>query len=91
MSRSQDVSFEKLEDLFRKAQRGDKEAYAQFLKELYPLVKRRVQQKLGDLVDCDDITQECLIGIHHSIETYDPDTGADPDAGLGLVHTEGVT
>ena len=78
MSRSQDVSFEKLEDLFRKAQRGDKEAYAQFLKELYPLVKRRVQQKLGDLVDCDDITQECLIGIHHSIETYDPDKSLKP-------------
>ena len=78
MSRSQDVSFEKLEDLFRKAQRGDKEAYAQFLKELYPLVKRRVQQKLGDLVDCDDITQECLIGIHRSIETYDPDKDLKP-------------
>ena len=78
MSRSQDVSFKKLEDLFRKAQCGDKEAYARFLKELYPLVKRRVQQKLGDLVDCDDITQECLIGIHRSIETYDPDKDLKP-------------
>ncbi len=78
MSRSQDVSFEKLEDLFRKAQRGDKEAYARFLKELYPFVKHKVQQKLGDLVDCDDITQECLIGIHRSIETYDPDKDLKP-------------
>ena len=78
MSRSQDVSFEKLEDLFRKAQHGDKKAYAQFLKELYPFVNHKVQQKLGDLVDCDDITQECLIGIHRSIETYDPNKDLKP-------------
>lgn len=78
MSGSQDLSFEKLEGLFRKAQRGDKVAYAQFLKELYPLVKHKVQQKLGDLVDCDDITQECLIGIHRSIETYDPEKDLKP-------------
>ena len=78
MSGSKDLSFEKLEDLFCKAQRGDKAAYAQFLKELYPLVKRKVQQKLGDLIDCDDITQECLIGIHRSIETYDPDKDLKP-------------
>jgi len=78
MSDSRDLSFEALEDLFRKAQQGDKEAYAQFLKELYPFVKYKVQQKLGDLVDCDDITQECLIGIHRSIETYDPDKALKP-------------
>lgn len=78
MSHPQDVSFEKLEDLFRKAQRGDREAYARFLKELYPLVKHKIQQRLGDLIDCDDITQECLIGIHRSIETYDPGKALKP-------------
>jgi RNA polymerase sigma-70 factor (ECF subfamily) len=78
MSDSQDLSFETLEDLFRKSQQGDKQAYARFLKELYPFVKHKVQQKLGDLIDCDDITQECLIGIHRSIETYDPDKALKP-------------
>ena len=78
MSGSQDLSFKKLEDLFRRVQQGDQEAYGAFLKELYPYVKHKVRQKLGDLMDCDDITQECLIGIHRSIETYDPGKDLKP-------------
>jgi len=78
MSRPQDLPFNKLEELLRKAQRGDQEAYGEFLKELYPLIKYKVRQRLGDLIDCDDITQECLIGIHKSLETYDPDKDLKP-------------
>jgi RNA polymerase sigma-70 factor (ECF subfamily) len=72
MSQVEDSKFEELEELFRKAQEGDKEAYGQFLREIYPFIKYKIQQTLGGLIDCDDVTQECLIGIHHSMETYDP-------------------
>lgn len=78
MNRSQESLFKQLEDLFRKAQQGDKDAYGQFLSLLYPFVKYRIQQRLGDLIDCDDITQECLIGIHRSMETYDPEKDLKP-------------
>ena len=78
MNDSRDLSFQKLDELFRKAQQGDQKAYGQFLKELYPFVKNKVQQKLGDLIDCDDITQECLIGLHRSIETYDSSKDLKP-------------
>lgn len=47
-------------------------------------MKHKVQQKLGDLIDCDDITQECLIGIHRSIETYDPGKDLKPWV-LGII------
>ena len=84
MNGSWDLSFHKLAELLRKSQQGDQKAYGQFLKELYPFVKHRVLQKLGDLVDCDDITQECLIGIHRSLETYDPHKDLKPWV-LGII------
>lgn len=65
-------NFEALDELFRKAQLGNKEAYGQFLTEIYPFVKGKIQQKLGSLIDSEDVTQECLIGIHRSMATYRP-------------------
>ncbi len=59
--------------LLLKAQKGEKEAYRELLLELYPFIHSKIQSKLGAWVDCDDITQECLIGIHHSLATYHPE------------------
>jgi len=78
MSNPHESLFSQLEDLFHKAQQGNRDAYSQFLEALYPFVKLRVQQRLGDMLDCDDITQECLIGIHRSMETYDPNKELKP-------------
>ena len=60
------------EDLLLKSQRGDKGAYKELLTNLYPFINRKIQSKLGHWFDCDDITQDCLIGIHHSLPTHQP-------------------
>jgi len=73
-----DSQYERLQELLQKARQGDKEAYGTFLTELYPLIKRKIQQTFGDFLDSDDITQECLIGIHHSLATYDPNKPLKP-------------
>jgi RNA polymerase sigma-70 factor (ECF subfamily) len=66
-----DSQFERLQALFQKSREGNREAYAEFLNELYPLVRQKIRMTLGDFLDSDDVTQECLIGIHQSLATYD--------------------
>lgn len=64
-------TFKKWGFLIGKAQLGDQDAYKQFLSECYLYIKMVVSQKMGGVVDKDDVTQECLIGIHKSLATYD--------------------
>ena len=59
-----------LEELVAKAQKGDAAAYRLFLKEIYPYVKSAMRSKLRGLVDQEDLTQECLVGIHRNLGTY---------------------
>ncbi len=73
-----DARFERLQELLQRAQRGDKAAYGTFLSEVCPLIKQKIQLTLGDLLDSDDIAQECLIGIHRSLATYDPSKPLKP-------------
>ena len=39
---------------------------------LYPYIKSILRKKLGDIVVQEDLTQECLIGIHRNLGTYHP-------------------
>ena len=65
---------ERLALLMRNAQDGDRAAYASLLKEILPILKRRVQSQLGFLpiMDREDIVQEILLSLHAARATYDP-------------------
>jgi len=65
---------ERLALLMRNAQDGDRAAYASLLKEILPILKRRVQSRLGFLpiMDREDIVQEILLSLHAARATYDP-------------------
>ena len=60
--------------LMRDAQDGDRAAYASLLKEILPILKRRVQSRLGFLpiMDREDIVQEILLSVHAARATYNP-------------------
>jgi len=65
---------ERLARLMRNAQDGDRAAYASLLKEILPILKRRVQSRLGFLpiMDREDIVQEILLSVHAARATYNP-------------------
>ena len=65
---------ERLALLMRNAQDGGRAAYASLLKEILPILKRRVQSQLGFLpiMDREDIVQEILLSLHAARATYDP-------------------
>ena len=65
---------ERLALLMQDAQDGDRAAYASLLKEILPILKRRVQSRLGFLpiMDREDIVQEILLSLHAARATYDP-------------------
>jgi RNA polymerase sigma factor (sigma-70 family) len=61
-------------DLMRVAQDGDKLAYATLLKEVLPLLRRWIQNRLRFLqaADVEDIVQDTLLSLHAARATYDP-------------------
>jgi len=72
------VDFDQLRDLARKAQAGDAAAYERFLEQLYGFVRRVLRAKLGQIDALEDLTQDCLIGVHKSLQTYDPTRSIKP-------------
>jgi RNA polymerase sigma factor (sigma-70 family) len=61
-----------LESLMRAAQGGDRDAYAQLLKRLVPLIERMAVAKYGSALDTDDVVQDVLLSLHSVRRTYDP-------------------
>ena len=59
----------------RSAQTGDRQAYAQLLEELIPLLRRAVRRQRGFLKpqDVEDLLQDILLSLHQVRATYDPD------------------
>lgn len=57
--------------LAKKARGGDKKAYSQLLRELAPYIKGLIVNTLANPDWADDITQEVLISVHRSLDTYD--------------------
>jgi len=53
------------------AQRGDKAAYEQLLKEVAATIRKYLHVRFGPADFIDDITQECLLSIHKGRHTYD--------------------
>lgn len=54
------------------AQQGDSEAYEKLLIAISPEIHRFASLKTGHLASADDITQEVLVAIHSSLQTYSP-------------------
>lgn len=63
-----------LSDLMCSAQKGDRDAYAQLLREVARLLRKVVQRRSPFLQpsDVEDIVQEVLISLHVGRATYDP-------------------
>ncbi len=69
-----------LEDLLRAANRGDRRAYAAFLKAIAPLVRGIARSRgsgLGQDI-CEDIVQETLLAIHQKRQTWREDMPVRP-------------
>lgn len=61
------------EELMHAAQRGDGSAYVQLLREITPLIKGFLFNRLGDGPDNEDLVQETLFAIHKASHTYNTD------------------
>ncbi|NQZ14176.1 MAG: sigma-70 family RNA polymerase sigma factor [Alphaproteobacteria bacterium] len=55
------------------AQKGDKRAYHRLLSELAPYVRNIVISSLPSADAADDVSQEVLISVHKSLNTYSPE------------------
>lgn len=60
------------------AQSGDKRAYSKLLNSLVPFIKGRVTGSLANPDWIDDITQDVLISVHKSLESYRHDRAFKP-------------
>jgi RNA polymerase sigma factor (sigma-70 family) len=60
--------------LMRAAQDGDRAAYSLLLKEIAPILKRLVQNRLRFMASADreDVVQDILLALHAARATYDP-------------------
>ena len=65
-------------ELAKAAQTGDKRAYSQLLKEIYPFIRGVLIPKLSNPEWADDIAQEVLISVHKSLHTYSPERAFKP-------------
>jgi RNA polymerase sigma-70 factor (ECF subfamily) len=71
---------QELSALMRRAQDGDRIAYAALLKEVLPILKRVVQARLGFVpaMDREDLVQDILLSLHAARATYDPERAFIP-------------
>mgnify|MGYP000144352180 FL=1 len=60
------------------AQKGDKKAYRSLLNEIYPFIKASLIGGLANTDWAEDITQEALISVHKSLNTYSGDRPFKP-------------
>lgn len=72
------TDFDRLATLARQAQQGDAAACEALLQQLYDYVLRVLAARLGRIADLDDLTQECLLGMHRSLPTYHPSRNIRP-------------
>lgn len=62
-----------MEALMHAAQNGDNAAYGELFREITPLIKGFLYNRLGNGMDNDDLVQEILLAIHKSSHTYNTD------------------
>ena len=75
-------SEKKCQQLMRRAQSGDKQAYQELLLELDSFLKKYCMAVIKSWSDAEnyyeDLSQDCLIAIHKARETYNPDKAFFP-------------
>lgn len=64
--------------LAAKAQSGDKRAYTMLLRDISPFIKSVIAGGLSNQDWVDDITQDVLISVHKSLNSYSPDRPFKP-------------
>ena len=64
--------------LAQKAQGGDKQAYNQLLTALIPYIRNVLTPRLANIDWAEEITQEVLISVHKSLNTYSPEKPFKP-------------
>ena len=72
------TDFDQLSRWAAQAQTGDAGAYERLLRELYAFVRMVLRARLGYVAELDDLTQECLLGVHKSLRTYHPSRPLKP-------------
>ena len=72
------VSEEEWKDKAILAQQGDKKAYAQLLRDILPFIQKSLLPKVANPEWVDDISQEVLLSIHKSLNTYSPERAFTP-------------
>lgn len=60
------------------SQNGDKRAYRDLLNAIVPFIRGRISGSLANPDWIDDITQEVLISVHKSLETYNGERAFKP-------------
>lgn len=68
----------RLNELMRRAQDGDRQAYEAFLTTALTLVRVFVRGRLRQPDHVEDIVQDTLLAIHHHRHTYDPERPVRP-------------
>jgi len=56
--------------LIRRAQRGEREALDELIRQKYRLIHRRALAKTGDADDADEVTQRVLIKLFRKLKTF---------------------
>lgn len=72
MSRQTSQNETRFSELMTKAQSGDSNAYHLLLSGLGEFLQNYLKRKIFDEKDREDIMQDCLISVHKSRHTYDP-------------------
>lgn len=74
MKPASDVRHDRLRELLVAAQRGDAQAYGEFLRQLTPFLRGWFRRRLRSLPDdVEDLVQETLLAVHNNRHTFDPD------------------
>ena len=60
------------------AQKGDKAAYRRLLGAIAPYIRNALVKSVSNMEEAEDITQEVLISVHKSLNTYTPDRPFKP-------------
>lgn len=60
-----------IEDKVRQAQAGDKQAYAEAIREMVPMLNHFLSPRLNRQDVAEDVLQDILLSIHRSLHTYD--------------------
>jgi RNA polymerase sigma-70 factor, ECF subfamily len=66
-----DLQEKNIKELLISSQAGDKESYGEFLAMALIIIRKMTSKKIFNPGDREDVTQDALLGLHKSLNTYD--------------------